>query len=67
MLLNPQKFRTSMLSVFGPAECHNVLASIFDCCIKCAFQQSSFIKRILDVFPIPDDEEKDLYTQMQCM
>ncbi|CAF1020071.1 unnamed protein product [Rotaria sordida] len=65
MLLNPQKFRSSMPSTFGPDECHTVLTSIFDACMKCAFQQASFIKRILDQFPIPKDEEKDSYIQMK--
>ncbi|CAF4026788.1 unnamed protein product [Rotaria sp. Silwood2] len=65
MLLNPQKFRSSMPSTFGPDECHIVLTSIFDSCIKCAFQQASFIKRVLDIFPIPKDEEKDSYTQIK--
>ncbi|CAF3520013.1 unnamed protein product [Rotaria sp. Silwood1] len=65
MLLNPQKFRVSMPSKFGPDECHVVLTSIFDSCIKCAFQQASFIKRILDLFPTPNDEEKDSYTQIK--
>ncbi|CAF3492966.1 unnamed protein product [Rotaria sp. Silwood1] len=54
-----------MPSKFGPDECHVVLTSIFDSCIKCAFQQASFIKRILDLFPTPNDEEKDSYTQIK--
>jgi hypothetical protein len=66
MLLNPQKFRSSMPSLFGPGESHTVLASIFNSCIKCAFQQTSFIKRILDIFPTPNDDDKDSYTQIKC-
>ncbi|UJR30004.1 hypothetical protein I4U23_017550 [Adineta vaga] len=65
MLLNPQKFRVSMPSIFGPAEIHTVLATIFNSCIKCAFQQTSFLKRILDIFPVPKDQEKDSYTQLK--
>ncbi|CAF1623622.1 unnamed protein product [Adineta ricciae] len=65
MLLNPQKFRLSMPSVFGPAEIHIVLATIFNSCVKCAFQQTSFIRRILDIFPTPKDENKDLYTEIK--
>ena len=67
MLLNPQKFRLSMPSVFGPAEIHIVLATIFNSCVKCAFQQTSFIRRILDIFPTPKDENKDLYTEIKRM
>ena len=66
MLLNPQKFRLSMPSIFGPDESQIVLASIFNLCIKCAFEQISFIKRILDIFPTPKDEDKDSYTQIKC-
>jgi hypothetical protein len=66
MLLNPQQFRLLMPSIFGPDEIQIVLASIFNLCIKCAFEQTSFIKRILDIFPIPNDENKDSYTQVKC-
>ncbi|CAF0716794.1 unnamed protein product [Adineta steineri] len=65
MLLNPQKFRFSMPSMFGPGECHTVLATIFNSCIKCAFQQTSFIKRILDIFPTPKEDEKYSYTEIK--
>ncbi|CAF3710875.1 unnamed protein product [Rotaria socialis] len=65
MLLDPQKFRSCMLSVFGPDKCHTVLTSIFDACIKCAFQETSFTKRILEIFPAPKDEEKDSYVKIK--
>ncbi|CAF4565563.1 unnamed protein product, partial [Rotaria sp. Silwood2] len=65
MLLNPQMFHTSMPIIFGPDECHTVLETIFNSCIKCAFEQKSFIKRIFDVFPIPKDEIKDSHIQIK--
>ncbi|CAF3472173.1 unnamed protein product, partial [Rotaria sp. Silwood2] len=52
--------------IFGPDECHTVLETIFNSCIKCAFEQKSFIKRIFDVFPIPKDEIKDSHIQIKC-
>jgi hypothetical protein len=55
-----------MPSIFGPDESQIVLASIFNLCIKCAFEQTPFIKRILDIFPIPNDENEDSYTQVKC-
>jgi hypothetical protein len=67
MLLNPQKFRSSMASVFGPDDCHTVLTSILDSCVQCTFKQSLFIKRILELFPAPDDEKRKFYTKIQCM
>ncbi len=67
MLLNPQKFRTSMPSKFGPDESHIVLSSIFDSCIKCAFQPALLLPEILDTFPPPKPEKKDSYVQIKCM
>jgi hypothetical protein len=65
MFLNPQKFQTSMPSVFGPGDCHVVLKSIFDSCIKCSFQSASFINRILDLFHSSSDNKKNLLTQIK--
>ncbi len=67
MLLNPQKFHSLIPSTFGPDECHIVLSSIFNSCIKCAFRQTSFIQEILEAFSIPKDDKKDSYTQIKCM
>ena len=67
MLLNPQKFRFSMPSIFGPAESLTVLTSIFDSCIKCAFQQASFLQEILHTFARPKTEKKDSYIQLKRM
>lgn len=65
MLLNPHKFRSSMPSIFGPNDCQIVLTSIFNSCIKCAFQQE-FPRRILNTFSISKDEKQDSYTQIKC-
>jgi hypothetical protein len=67
MLLNPQKFRSLMPSVFGPDECHTVLRSIINSCVNCAFRSTSVIDEINDVYQLPEDEEKDSYTQIKCM
>ena len=66
IILNPQKFRCSMPSVFGPDECSVVLTSILDSCIKCTFQPSLFISRIKDLFPTPNEEKKNSFTQIKC-
>ncbi len=67
MLLNPQKFRSSMPSIFGPSDCYTVLTSIFNSCIKCAFQQTRFIEEILKTFSTSNDEEEDSCTQIKCI
>lgn len=66
MLLNPQKFRLMMPSMFGPGESHTVLAAIFDSCIKCAFSQA-FPQQILNAFPRPEISKQDSYTPIKCM
>lgn len=58
IILNPQKFRFLMPSIFGPDQCSVVLTSILDSCIKCTFQPPSFISRIRDLFPTPSEEKK---------
>ncbi|CAF0921739.1 unnamed protein product [Adineta steineri] len=64
MLLNPQKFQSLMPSIFGPDQCHLILKSIFDSCIKCSFRPKSFMNRILDLFPLSkNDKEKTSSTQ----
>ncbi|CAF0839712.1 unnamed protein product, partial [Rotaria sordida] len=65
MLLNPQRFHSSMPSIFGPSECYSVLKIIFDSCIKCSFQPTSFINRILDLFPSINDNKKNSSTQIK--
>ncbi|CAF4715824.1 unnamed protein product, partial [Rotaria sp. Silwood1] len=65
MLLNPQRFHSSMPSIFGPGECYTVLKTIFDSCIKCSFQPTSFINRILDLFPSINDNKKISSTQIK--
>ncbi|CAF3053354.1 unnamed protein product [Rotaria sp. Silwood2] len=65
MLLNPQRFHSSMPSIFGPGECNSVLKTIFDTCIKCSFQPTSFINRILDLFPSTNDNKKNSSTQIK--
>ncbi len=67
MLLNPQKFGSSMPLIFGPGDCQTILALIFNSCIKCAFQQTSILQNMLNVFSISKDEKKDSYTQIKCM
>jgi hypothetical protein len=68
MLLNPQKFHSSIPSIFGPSEYHLVLKSIFDSCIKCSFQPTSFINRILDLFPSSNqNKKKNSSIQIKCM
>ena len=66
IFLNPHKFPSSLPSIFGPDECYTVMTSILDACVKCAFQQASFVKRILDVFPIPKHKDKHFYKPIQC-
>ena len=63
--LNPQKFRLFMPSMFGPAECSLVLTSIFDSCIKCTFQPTPFINRILELFSTPDHDNDSSHTKIQ--
>ncbi len=65
MLLNPQKFHLSMPLIFGPNECNLVLKNIFDSCVKCSFQPTSFINRIRDLFPSLNDK-KNSSTQIKC-
>jgi hypothetical protein len=67
MLLNPQKFRSSMPSVFGPGDCQTILSSIFNSCINCAFQHTTVIQGMINTFSIPKDENKDSYIQIKCM
>jgi hypothetical protein len=67
MLLNPQKFRSSMPSVFGPGECLMVLKSIINSCINCAFQSTLVIKEIVDIYSIPEEDEKDSYIPIKCI
>jgi hypothetical protein len=67
MLLNPQKFRSSMPSIFGPDDCQTIIALIFNSCIKCAFQQTSILQEMLNTFSIAKDEKQDSYTQIRCM
>lgn len=50
MLLNCQRFHSSMPTIFGPGDYYSVLKSIFDCCIRCSFQPTSFINRIRELF-----------------
>lgn len=59
MLLNCQRFHSSMPSIFGPGDCYSVLKSIFDCCIRCSFQPTSFINRIRDLFLSSNETKKD--------
>jgi hypothetical protein len=66
MLLNPQKFHSFMPSIFGPSQCHLILKSIFDSCIKCSFQPTSFINRILDLFSSTNEKKKNSSTQIKC-
>lgn len=66
MFLNPQKFRSMMPSMFGPGEADQVLATILDSCIKCAFHQS-VSREILNAFPRPDAERQDSFTPIKCM
>lgn len=65
MLLNPSKFRSLMPSVFGPDSCQNVLTSIFNSCIKCAFS-STFPQLILNTFSISKDDKPDSYMSIKC-
>ena len=65
IILNPHKFRLFMPSIFGPAECSTVLTSIFDACIKCTFQPTLFINRILDLFSVPDHDNDDSHTKIK--
>jgi hypothetical protein len=67
MLLNPQRFHSSMPSIFGPSECHLVLKTIFDSCIQCSFQPTSFINRILGLFTSANDKKRNSSTQIKCM
>ncbi len=67
MLLNPQKFHSSMPSIFGPNEYNFVLKTIFDSCIQCSFQPTSFINRILDLFSSSNDKKKYSSTQIKCI
>jgi hypothetical protein len=67
MLLNPQKFYSSMPSIFGPNECNLVLKNIFDSCTQCSFQPTSFINRILDLFTSLNDTKKNSSTQIKCI
>lgn len=66
MLLNPQRFHSSMPSIFGPNEYDLVLKTIFDSCIKCSFQPTSFINRIRDIFPSSNTKENSS-TPIKCM
>lgn len=65
IVLNPQKFRFLMPSVFGPGDFSVVLTSIFDSCIKCAFQPTIFNQRILELFPLPDATKKTSFTSIK--
>ncbi|UJR16455.1 hypothetical protein I4U23_003357 [Adineta vaga] len=56
LLLNPQKFHSSMPLVFGPNQWHLVLKSIFNSCIRCSFQPISFTHRLMELFPSTNDE-----------
>ena len=67
MLLNAQRFHSSMPSVFGPSDCYSVLKSIFDCCIKCSFQPTSFLNRIHELFPSSDSKQKNSTTEISRM
>lgn len=67
MLLNPQKFHSSMPKIFGPSDCLTIVALIFNSCIKCAFQQTSILQEMLHTFSISKNEKKDSYTQIICM
>ena len=67
MLLNPQKFRSSMPSIFGPGECLMVLKLIINSCINCAFQSTLVIKEIIDIYSIPEEDEKDSYIPIKCI
>lgn len=62
MLLNPQKFRLMMPSIFGPKEGDQVLSAIFDSCIRCAFHQS-VLREILQTFSRSDEES---FTPIKC-
>jgi hypothetical protein len=66
ILLNPQRFHSSMLSIFGPNECNSVLKTIFDCCIKCSFQPKSFINRIRDLFTLSNETKRNSLIQIEC-
>ena len=65
VVLNPQKFRFLMPSVFGPGDFSLVLTSIFDSCIKCAFQPTSFNQRIRELFPSPEENKKSSFTSIK--
>jgi len=67
MLLNPQKFYSSMPLIFGPNECNLVLKNIFDSCIQCSFQPTSFINRILDLFSSLNDKKTNSSIQIKCI
>lgn len=66
MLLNPQRFHSSMPLVFGPAECYSVLKTIFDSSTKCSFQPTSFINRIRDLFSSANDTKGSSSTPIKC-
>jgi len=65
IILNPHKFRFLMPSKFGPDYCSVVLTTILDSCVKCTFQPPSFISRIRDLFPTPNEEKKNSFQKIK--
>jgi len=66
MLLNPQKFSSSMSSQFGPGQCDVVLSLIFNASIKCAFNTSTLTEDIKTIFPKPSNDKMQSYTPIHC-